>query len=106
MVQKFYKLYKIDGEEFCKRYQNFSKQSLLKAAKKKKKKEKKIILRWSKFKKLLSVIERTSQEQWSCVPLNFMRKKNKKIKKILFNTVKRYFQDLVNFCDQSWITAD
>lgn len=52
MVQKFYKLYKIDGEEFCKRYQNFSKQSLLKAAKKKKKKEKKIILRWSKFKKL------------------------------------------------------
>lgn len=45
MVQKFYKLYKIGGEEFCKRYQNFSKQSLLKAAKKKKKKEKKIILR-------------------------------------------------------------
>lgn len=44
MVQKFYKLY-IGGEEFCKRYQNFSKQSLLKAAKKKKKKEKKIILR-------------------------------------------------------------
>lgn len=38
--------------------------------------------------------------------IELYEKKKKIKKKILFNTVKRYFQDLVNFCDQSWITAD